>query len=292
MEYILHLLILAGIYTMLAQSLNLTAGYAKIVSLSHAGFYGIGAYTAALFAINTQMPFLFVLLIAMIINLILSFIVSFIALRTIDAYFIFCTLALQAIILSLMNNMIFLTRGPLGISGISPIQIFKIEFDNRLLFFLLTSLFVALVFMLLNWLTKSSFGRALISLSEDEIFTQSIGKNVKSIKIIAYTTGATIAAIPGVLYAHYISFIDPSSFTLNESIFILSIVIIGGMNKLWGSLFGALILILLPEALRFLGIPNTMAANFRQIICGLVLLFIMYKYSMGYVEKKKWRKNG
>ena len=95
------------------------------------------------------------------------------------------------------------------------------------------------------------------------------------------------ASISGVLYAHYISYIDPTSFTIDESIFILSIVIIGGMRNLWGSAIAAAFLIILPEALRFLGMPNNIAANMRQIIYGAILIFAMFKYSKGFISERK-----
>jgi branched-chain amino acid transport system permease protein len=97
---------------------------------------------------------------------------------------------------------------------------------------------------------------------------------------------AMLAAVPGTLYAHYISYIDPTSFTVDESIFILSIVIIGGMRNLWGSVIAAAFLVLLPEALRFVGMPNSIAANMRQIIYGGILIFMMFRYSRGFSNKQ------
>ena len=286
MEYLLHLLILVGIYVILAQSLNLSAGFGGMISLAHAGFYGVGAYTAALLAVNFQVPFLLVLPVAMLLSGLLALIVSTIALRTIDDYFIVCTLGIQVIVFSLMNNWMSLTRGPLGIPGIPSISLFGIMIENRWAFLLLTLFFVALIFFFLKKLTQSSFGRTLRALSEDEIFTQSLGKNVYLSKVVAFTLGAMIAAIPGVLFAHYISFIDPTSFTIDESIFILSIVIIGGMRNLWGSVIAAAFLVFLPEILRFVGMPNAIAANMRQIIYGGILIFMMFRYSKGFVGGK------
>jgi branched-chain amino acid transport system permease protein len=291
MEYLLHLLILVGIYVMLSQSLNLSAGFGGMISLAHAGFYGVGAYTAALLAVNYQVPFLLALPVAMLLSGLLALIVSAIALRTIDDYFIICTLGIQVIVFSLMNNWMSLTKGPLGIPGIPDIQFFGIEIESKWAFLLLTLFFVTLIFFFLKKLTGSSFGRTLRALSEDEIFTQSLGKNVYLSKVIAFTVGAMIAAIPGALYAHYISYIDPTSFTVDESIFILSIVIIGGMRNLWGSVVAAAFLVFLPEVLRFVGMPNAIAANMRQIIYGGILIFMMFRYSKGFVvsnnESKK-----
>jgi branched-chain amino acid transport system permease protein len=286
MEYLLHLLILVGIYVMLSQSLNLSAGFGGMISLAHAGFYGVGAYTAALLSVNYHLPFLIALPVAMLLSGLLALIVSAIALRTIDDYFIICTLGIQVIVFSLMNNWMSLTHGPLGIPGIPEIQLFGIAIESKWAFLLLTLIFVALIFFFLKKLTGSSFGRTLRALSEDEIFAQSLGKNVYLSKVIAFTAGAMIAAIPGVLYAHYISYIDPTSFTVDESIFILSIVIIGGMQNLWGSVLAAAFLVLLPEALRFVGMPNAIAANMRQIIYGGILIFMMFRYSKGFVVQK------
>jgi len=286
MEYLLHLLILIGIYAMLSQSLNLSAGFGGMISLAHAGFYGVGAYTAALLAVNYKLSFLLTLPIAMLLSGLLALIVSAIALRTIDDYFIICTLGIQVIVFSLMNNWMALTRGPLGIPGIPGIQLLGVRIESKIAFLLLTISFTVLLFFFLKKLTNSSFGRTLRALSEDEIFTQSLGKNVYLSKIIAFTISAMLAAIPGVLYAHYISYIDPTSFTVDESIFILSIVIIGGMRNLWGSVVTSAFLVLLPEALRFVGMPSSIAANMRQIIYGSILVFMMFRYSKGFIGGK------
>jgi branched-chain amino acid transport system permease protein len=271
---------------MLSQSLNLSAGFGGMISLAHAGFYGVGAYSAALLATNYQPPFSLALLAAMLLCGLLALAVSAIALRTIDDYFIICTLGIQVVAFSLMNNWMSLTRGPLGIPGIPSIKLFGMGVESKWAFLLLTLFFAALIFFFLKKLTDSAFGRTLRALSEDEIFTQSLGKNVYLTKVIAFTISAMLAAIPGVLYAHYISYIDPTSFTVDESIFILSIVIIGGMRNLWGSAIAAAFLVLLPEALRFVGIPNSVAANMRQIIYGGILIFMMFRYSNGFVSAK------
>jgi len=270
---------------MLSQSLSLSAGFGGMISLAHAGFYGVGAYTAALLAVNYHMSFLLTLPIAMLLSGLLALIVSAIALRTIDDYFIVCTLGIQVVVFSMMNNWMSLTRGPLGIPGIPGIKFFGVAIESKWAFLLLTLIFASFIFFFLKKLTSSAFGRTLRALSEDEIFTQSLGKNVYFTKVIAFTVSAMIAAVPGVLYAHYISYIDPTSFTVDESIFILSIVIIGGMRNLWGCVIASAFLVLLPEALRFVGMPSGIAANMRQIIYGAVLVFMMFRYSRGLMFK-------
>ena len=286
MEYILHILIMIIIYIMLAQSLSLVAGFSGMISLAHAGFYGIGAYTTAILSVNYGFPFLATLPLAMLMSGLLALIVSVIALRTVDDYFIIITLGIQVVLFSIMNNWMALTNGPLGIPGIPSISIFGFEFDNKISFLILCILLAGIIFYILKNITSSPFGRILKALSEDEIFTQSLGKNVYKTKIITFTLGAMLAAIPGVLYAHYISYIDPTSFTVMESIFILSIVIIGGMRNLWGAVIAAAFLVILPEALRFVGMPNNIAANMRQIIYGAILVFMMFRYSRGFVRER------
>ena len=285
MEYILHILIMILLYVMLSQSLTLTAGYSGLISLAHAGFYGIGAYVSALLSVNYGLPFLVTLPAAMLFSGFLAVLVSVIALRTVDDYFIIITLGIQVVAFSIMNNWVSLTNGPMGIPDIPALTIFGFAFNSKISFFILTLVLTIIIWYLLRNVTKSPFGRILIALSEDEIFTKSLGKKVYQAKVASFTIGAVFAAVPGVLYAHYISYIDPTSFTVNESIFILSIVIIGGMRNLWGSAIAAAVLVVLPEALRFVGMPGNIAANMRQIIYGIALVYMMFKYSKGFISK-------
>ncbi len=263
---------------MLSQSLSLSAGFGGLVSLAHAGFYGIGAYTAAILSVVFQIPFGIIIIIALILNGLIAVAVASIALRTVEDYFIICTLGIQVVVFSIMNNWISVTNGPLGIPGIPILTVFGISFANKITFLLLTLFFTILIYFLLKYATHSAFGKTLLSLSEDEIFTSSLGKNVYLTKLTAFALSGMLAAIPGVLYAYYISYIDPSSFTVNESIFILSIVILGGMKNFKGCIYASAFLIILPEILRFIGFPNSIAANLKQIIYGIALIGMMYRY--------------
>lgn len=277
MEYLLHLAILICIYTILSQSLSLVAGYSGQMSLAHAGFYGIGAYVAALLSVNLGLPPVNNLFAAMLLSGFVAYIVSKVAVRTIDDYYIIITLGIQVVIYSIMNNWQSVTNGPLGIAGIPSFSILGYSFDDKLSFLLLSAALTALVWFLLSNIMQSPFGRILRALSEDEVYTKSLGKNVAQAKVVSFVVSGMLASIAGVLYAHYISYIDPSSFTIDESIFILSIVIIGGMRNLRNIFFAAVFLVLLPEALRFLGMPSSIAANMRQIIYGIALVLVIYK---------------
>ncbi len=278
MDYILHLIIFICTYTILAQSLSLVVGYSGQISLAHAGFYGIGAYVSALLSVNYGYTVILTLPIAMILSGFIAYIVSNVAVKTVNDYYVIITLGIQVVIFSIMNNWQELTRGPLGVPGIPPIHFLGFTFDTKISFLLLSLFLTGVVWLFLKNLTGSPFGRVLKALSEDEIYTKSLGKNVGQYKVTSFVISGMLASIAGVLYAHYISYIDPTSFTIDESIFILSIVIIGGMQNLKGILIATAFLVLLPEALRFIGMPSHVAANVRQIIYGIALILIISQY--------------
>jgi len=271
MDYAYHLITFIALYTILASSLNLFSGYTGLLSLSHAGFYGIGAYTTALLSQHFGLSPLINMPIAMVITGVMAWIISFVALRTYEDYFVVVTLGIQIVIYSLMNNLIELTNGPLGIVGIVGFPLLESNFS-----FMLFAVGVALcIYLLLNNFANSDYAMNLKGIKEDEVYMQSLGKNIKRMKIEIYVASASLASIAGVLYAHYISYIDPTSFTVDESIYILSIVIIGGLGNLKGAFLASAFMVLLPEALRFVGLPDSIAANMRQIIYGVILVGVI-----------------
>jgi len=278
MEYLLHILILIGIYVILSVSLNLITGYTGLLSIAHAAFYGVGAYVAALMALNLHSTFLVNIICAVIVSGLLGALVGIPSLRIRDDYFVIATFAFQVITFSILNNWVSFTGGPMGLPGIPQPTIFGLQVSSHLGFLILIALFCALTLWVTRRIVRSPFGRVLKAIREDEVFAQAAGKNVAAYKIIVFVVGAGMAAMAGVMYAYYISFIDPTSFTVMESIFIISIVIIGGAGSLWGPVVGAVVLVLLPELLRFLGLPSSVAANLRQIIYGgLLVVFMMWR---------------
>jgi branched-chain amino acid transport system permease protein len=278
MEYILHILILIGIYCIVGISLNLVAGYTGLISLAHAGFYGIGAYTAALLSLNYGVNFLVTIPIAVLVSAVFGFLIGFPSLRIRDDMFVITTFGFQVILFQIMNNWMDLTHGPLGLPGIPQPTIFGYQFTSHVDFLILTVVFGLIVYWIVNRLVKSPFGNVLRGIREDEIFAQSLGKNVSFYKVLSFSVSAGLAAIAGALYAYYITFIDPTSFTVQESVFMLSLVIVGGAGRLSGSIIGAVLLVSIPEILRFIGMPSSIAANMRQILYGgLLVAFMMFR---------------
>ena len=260
-----------ALYTILASSLNLFSGYTGLLSLSHAGFYGIGAYTTALLSQHYGLSPYLNIIIAMGVSALIAYGISLIALRTYEDYFVVVTLGIQIILFSLMNNLTDITNGPLGIVGIEGFPFLESNFS----FMLFTVGVMGVVYYMLYHFSKSHYALNLKGIKEDEVYMLSLGKDIKKMKIQIFVISASLASVAGVLYAHYISYIDPTSFTVDESIFILSIVIIGGLGSLRGVLIASTFMVLLPEFLRFVGLPDSIAANMRQIIYGLILVGVI-----------------
>jgi branched-chain amino acid transport system permease protein len=281
MEYLIHLSILICIYIILASSMNLIAGYSGLLSVCHASFFGIGAYTTALLSLHFAIPFLLIVTVAVLISLLFGVLIGVPSLRIHNDYFVIATFGFQVLTFSILNNWVSLTRGPLGLPGIPNPVIFGWQVSSSWEFLILASVVCCVVLWITFRISDSPFGRILKTIREDELYARTIGKNVAAYKIKIFAIGAGLAALSGVLYSSYISFVDPSSFTVMESIFILSIVIIGGAGSFWGPVVGSIVLITLPELLRLLGIPSAIAANIRQILYGSLLIFFML-----------WRPNG
>jgi len=289
LEYLLHILILIGIYVILAESLNLIVGYTGLLSIAHAAFYGVGAYVAALMALKFGSPFTINIICAVIISGLLGGLVGIPSLRIRGHYFVIATFAFQVIAFSILNNWVSFTGGPMGLPGIPQPVIFGWKVSSHLEFLLLVGAFAVFAFWLCHRIIRSPFGRVLMAIREDEVFALAAGKNVAVYKVAVFVIGSGIAAMAGALYAHYISFIDPTSFTVMESIFIISIVIIGGAGSLSGPVVGAVVLVMLPEILRFVGLPSSVAANIRQILYGGLLVAFMMWRPQGLVGKFSFR---
>jgi branched-chain amino acid transport system permease protein len=278
MDYLLHILILICIYCIVGISLNLIAGYTGLISIAHAAFYGIGAYTAALLSLRFGTSFLLTIPAAIIVAAAIGFLIGFPSLRIRDDFFVIATFGFQVIIFSIMNNWMELTQGPLGLPGIPQPTLLGYKFSSHLDFLLLSLFFAVVVYLVSRRLVNAPFGNVLRAIREDEIFAQSLGKNVNRYKVLIFSVGAGLVAIGGALYAYYITFIDPTSFTVPESIFMLSIVIVGGAGRLSGSIIGAILLVSIPELLRFIGMPSSIAANMRQVLYGgLLVVFMMFR---------------
>jgi len=275
MNYIFHICVMIFIYGILTLSLNLLVGYSGLISFAHAAFYGIGAYATTLIMMKFGINFFLSLIAGIFISSFLSLLIAYPSLKLKGDYFVLASLGFQIIVFSILYNWISLTKGPYGIPGIPRPNIFNFEIENPFSFFIFSGIIFYIIFLFFRYVYNSPYGRVLKTIREDEIASASLGKDIPAIKIWAFAISSGIAAIAGALYAGYVTYIDPTSFTFDESMFIISIVILGGSGNLKGPLIGTLFMVILPEILRFLGLPDTVAPNVRQIIFGLALIILM-----------------
>ena len=275
MSYALHLIILLELYLILTFSLNLVVGYCGMLSLAHAAFFGVGAYVSTLLQVGAGLPWAAASMIAVASAALLSLLVAVPSLRLRGDYFVLASLGFQIVFSTVLLNWIQVTRGPYGIAGVPrPSLLGETAQSAESMFAICTvTLLVSLVYFRL--LDASPFGRALRALREDEVAAIALGKDVHRLKIHALTVASAFAALAGVLYAGYMRYIDPSSFGMPESLFLVSMVVVGGAGNLRGPAAGTALMLALPEVLRFLSIPDALAANLRQIIYGMLIIVLM-----------------
>lgn len=289
--YFENLVILGGIFSILSVSLNLSMGYTGLFNLGHAAFFAIGAYVSALLVLGLGLPFWAAILAAGLFAAFMGYLVSVPARRLRGDYLALGTLGFAFIVEAVLKNWTDLTRGPLGIPGISKPELFGYTFSGLESYLLLTLAFLAVTIFVIHRTVNSPFGRVLKSVREDETAAQALGKNTLRYKSLALAISAFFAGIAGSLYAHYITFIDPTSFSFPVLILLLSMVIIGGSASIKGSVIGAFLLILLPEPLRFIGLPSNLIGAGRQMIYAVLLLAILLRKPQGlfgeYVFGKK-----
>ena len=283
MEYLIHLAILISIYGILGLSLNLVVGFTGLLSVTQAAFYGLGAYTTAILLTTTGMNFFVSIICGMAITAVVALAIGFVLSKFKDDYYALGAFGFNIIIYSIFLNWQSLTRGPLGIPGISRPAIGGFTFSSNLSFLILSVVILAIVYAVCHYVTNSSFGRVLKAIREDEEAIGVFGYRTLWYKLAIFVVGAALAAIAGSLFASYITFIDPSSFALMESIFILAIIILGGLASNKGAVLGAVCPILLPEILRFVGFPDDIAAQMRQVVYGLLLILLMIFRPQGLV---------
>jgi branched-chain amino acid transport system permease protein len=268
-----HILIMSAINIILAVSLGIVVGYLGELSLAHAAFYGIGAYTSALLAMKLQVPFIPAFFLAIFAAGIMGYLIGIPALRLSGHYFAIATLGFQGIVILLIVNLVDITRGPMGLPGIPPpdtINMFGIliSFRDKLSYYYLTLLVLLIILFITRNLIRYKFGQAFLSTREDPALAASVGVRPKKFRLLAFVISTSMAGAAGSLYAHYALFISPDSFHLSESIYFATMVIIGGRGTIMGPILGAMLLTVLPEVLRFAG-------ELQFVLYGLMLMIVV-----------------
>lgn len=289
MDYLFYILVLVNIYAILAVSLNLLVGLTGLISIAHAAFMAIGAYSTGLLLTGAKMNFFVTVGVGMLVAAAISALLALPSLRVKGDHYIIASFGFQVIIISILLNWTSLTRGPFGIMGIPRPAVGGVTFKSYQALFLLSGALAALC-ALVSWrLSTSPFGAVLRAIREDELAAQALGKNVTRFKVLVFVLGCSLAAVAGSLYAAAASFIDPFSFDIAESIFVLAIVIIGGKGNILGSILGAAVLIALPELLKFLAVPAAIADPVRRMLYGALLILFMRFMPAGLIPERAGR---
>jgi branched-chain amino acid transport system permease protein len=267
-SYGVYLCTLFCVTLMATYGLNLTVGYAGQMSLGQAAFYGIGAYIAAI-ALKAGVPFLAVLPLAAVACFIVGLALGFPALRVQHHYLAFATLGFNILVYLVMRNEEQITGGTYGISGIPRPSLFGWSLDGGLAFFWFTLLATLLLIALLGWLLRSPWGRAFAALRDNPIRAESLGINITAYTLLAFAIGAGCAGIAGVFFAALVQLVEPAPFHFSTSLMMLLAIIVGGSGRFYGPVIGTVIIVLLPEWLRFM--QNWYLAVFGFAVVALMI---------------------
>lgn len=267
-QYVYRIAVVSVLYAILAMSLNLIAGVAGQISLGHIAFYGIGAYTSALLCVNFDVSVWVGILAAFVVSMLFGLLIAIPTLKLSGGYLAILTMSFAEIIRLILLNWTSVTRGPMGILNIPKPSLFGYTIKSSGAFLYLVLTVAIIVYIGLHNLIHSRFGRNLQALRDDEISSESMGINVYRYKVIAFVISTGVAGVAGALFASYMEFIDPSSFISDESTVILSMVVLGGMGNMNGSIIAAALLTILPEALRSF-------SDYRMLVYGVVLVAMM-----------------
>ncbi|MDR1656800.1 MAG: high-affinity branched-chain amino acid ABC transporter permease LivM [Deltaproteobacteria bacterium] len=284
--YMVNIVTSALIYVTLGLGLNVVVGVSGLLNLGYVAFYAIGAYTYALLGYYFGLSFWVCLPLGAIFSTLLGLLLGLPIIRLSGDYLAIVTLSFGEITRLVLTNLDF-TRGPRGISNIKPPSFFGLNLNgtpkqflietvgfhpdmdlNRVFIYFIILAVVVLTIICVYRLENSRLGRAWLALREDEIACQAMGINRTRAKLTAFALGSTWAGLAGVVFASQITFINPASFSFMESIMILSIVVLGGMDSIPGVIIGAAVLILLPEQLRFF-------SDYRMLIFGALMVVMM-----------------
>lgn len=281
--YYVHILIMAGIFAILALSLNLLLGYTGQLSLGHAAFFGIGAYTSALLALKLEWPVWAGFLAAVVVAGIAGYAIGKVSLKLRGAYFVLVTISFAGVIYLVSVNWMELTNGPLGLPGVPPAELripglLELSFRSKPAYYYLVLAVAAASYFVCYRLVHSRIGRAFIALRENEALAESVGINGTRYLVLAAVVSAAMAGAAGSLYAHYTRFVSPEVFLFTYTVTMVIMVVAGGKGTLAGPVLGAFLFTALPEALR-----AVTSWQWQMLLYGVLLVLTVFFLPKGMV---------
>ncbi len=280
--YNLHLLILGTIFAIVAVGLDVTVGYAGLLSLGHAAFFGLGAYTSALLFLHYRVPMWGGMIGGAVVAGFAAFLLGFLILNVRGHRFVISTVAFAEIMRLVAYNWTDLTHGQRGLPGIlAPVVHLPwggtVDFGSKTAFFFAAVVIAAICIGIMWRIVHSPLGDAFVALRENEHLAELVGIDARRHAILAFTIGGFFAGIGGSLYAHYVSFVGPDVFYFSYTTIFLVMVVTGGMGSIVGPVIGALVFTLLPEYLRI-------TEGYRLIFFGTILVLVMLFLPNGMYE--------
>lgn len=267
-QYWIHIIDIIGIYSILSLGLNILVGFTGQLSLGHAAFFGISAYTSAILAIRLHFPFLICILAAVVVSAFFGLILSYPCLRLKGIYLAITTIGFGQIMYTVFVEWRGLTHGPMGLTGIPSPKIGNIVFDNSTYYYYIILLCFLLALLVALRINNSHIGRSMKSIRDDEMAAETCGVDIARYKMIGFVISAAFAGMSGSLYAHYLNFISPDSFTFDFSTQMLIMILIGGVGSIPGSVIGAIVVTFIPEILRDFKM-------YQMVIYGAILVLIL-----------------
>jgi branched-chain amino acid transport system permease protein len=276
--YYLHVLIMAGIFAVLALSLNLLLGYTGQLSLGHAAFFGIGAYASALLTLKLERSVWEGMLLGMILAGVAGWGIGRLALKLRGAYFVLVTISFAGVISLVSINWMELTNGPLGLPGVPAPELGPWSLRTKPAYYYVVLAAVALSYFVCHRLVGSRIGRAFLALRENEALAESVGIDVTRYLVLAAVVSAGMAGLGGSLYAHYTRFVSPEVFLFTYTVTMVIMVVAGGKGTLAGPVVGALLFTALPEALR-----EATSWQWQMLAYGVILALLVFFLPRGIV---------
>ena len=274
-RYFMHIVVTAGIFTILTMSWNLLAGYTGQLNLGHAAFYGVGAYTSALVSMKLGFSPWLGLPAGGVVAAFFGFVLGFPSLRLAGPYLAITTIGFAEILRLVAINWVDLTRGSLGLSGIpllTPIHVgswrFQFYFEKDYYYVVLGA--ALMTFFCIRRLTRSEFGVSLMALRDDQTGAQSIGIDVSAYKLAAFTISAFFAGFAGALFAHFVRLVSPETMSLHVTFDVLTMTMIGGLGTAGGPIVGAVALTFVSNWLRY--VEDFFKMDIRLVVYGLMLI--------------------
>ncbi|MQA24120.1 MAG: branched-chain amino acid ABC transporter permease [Micromonosporaceae bacterium] len=289
MEFLTFLVFLGCMYSILTSSFGLLMGLGRQFSMAHAGMWGLGAYASAYVTLKLEWPLWWGVPVALLAGALAGALVAIPALRVgVGVYLAIVTFAFQMVFVNMLRNLTELTGGSHGMAGMPAFPAVGTLSTTQTVT-LYTAIAAAAALLLTHLWRHGSYGRVLLALGRDEKVLEGLGRDVRWLKIQLFAITGALGSLAGVFYAQYLSFISPDSFTVHESILVMTMLLIGGAFTTLGPVVGAWFFVLVPELLTRLGLPDSVAAALQQILFGLLLVVFMIFRPQGIVAPRRRR---